>query len=115
MEYHIEERKDVIIIYCQERLDINSSWSLEEEVMEKLDKNFKYFVFELTNTQYISSSGIRVIVSTHNKLKSRGGALYLANLSDSVRVIIKLVELEGILNIVDSLETALNAINEKRK
>jgi len=115
MEYHIEERKDVIIIYCQERLDINSSWSLEEEVMEKLDKNFKYFVFELTNTQYISSSGIRVIVSTHNKLKSCGGALYLANLSDSVRVIIKLVELEGILNIVDSLETALNAINEKRK
>ncbi|MCR4421948.1 MAG: STAS domain-containing protein [Spirochaetales bacterium] len=114
MKYLIEEREKVLIIYFQEKLDINSSLEIEEDLTEKLEKDIKYVVFDFKNTQYISSSGIRVIVSTHKKLEKRNGALYVTNLSESVKVVLKLVELDKILNIVESTEIALLEIDGRK-
>lgn len=115
MKYHIEEREKVIIVYFQDKLDINTSLELEEELIEKLEKDIKFIIFDLKNTQYISSSGIRVIVATHKKLEKRNGALFLTNVSESVRVILRLVELEKVLNIVENTEQALLEIDDRKK
>ncbi len=115
MKYLIEQRDDVAIIYLQDKMDINTSLELEQELNDRLGKEIKYAIFEFKNTQYISSSGIRVLVSCHKKLEKVGGRSYLCNLSEPVKVVIKLVELDKILNIVDSLETALLEINKRKK
>lgn len=115
MKYLIEERDNLIIIYFSDKLDINASLEVEEDLTEKLERDIKFVIFDFKNTQYISSSGIRVIVSTHKKLENRNGALYLTNISESVRVVLRLVELERILNIVDNIETALLEIDGRKK
>lgn len=114
MKYLIEEREDLLVVYFQDKLDINTSLEIEEELTEKLEKDIKFVVFDFKNTQYISSSGIRVIVSTHKKLEKRNGALYLSSVSDSVKVVLKLVELDKILNIVESQEVALIEIDGRK-
>ncbi|HPC38475.1 MAG TPA: STAS domain-containing protein [Exilispira sp.] len=114
MKYLVEEREKVLIVYFTEKLDINSSLEIEEELTEKLEKDIKFVIFDFKNTQYISSSGIRVIVATHKKLQQRNGALYITNISESVRVVLKLVELDKILNIVENTETALLEIDGRK-
>jgi len=115
MKYLVEQRDDIVIIYLQEKLDISASLEIEEEISEKLEKEIKYIVFDFKNTQYISSSGIRVLVATHKTLDKRGGALYLSNISESVKIVLKLVELDKILNIVESVEVALLEIDGRKK
>lgn len=115
MKYLIEERENVIIVYFQEKLDINASLEVEEELTEKLEKDINFMIFDFKNTQYISSSGIRVIVATHKKLEKRNGALYITNVSESVKVVLKLVELDKILNIAENTETALLEIDGRKK
>lgn len=114
MKYLVEEREKVLIVYFTEKLDINSSLEIEEELTEKLEKDIKFVIFDFKNTQYVSSSGIRVIVATHKKLQQRNGALYITNISESVRVVLKLVELDKILNIVENTETALLEIDGRK-
>ncbi len=115
MKYLFEQRDDLIIIYLQEKLDINASLEIEEDLSEKLEDEVKYIIFDFKNTQYISSSGIRVLVATHKKLEKRGGALYLTSVAESVQVVLKLVELDKILNIVESVEVALLEIDGRKK
>lgn len=114
MKYLVEEREKVLIVYFTEKLDINSSLEIEEELTEKLEKDIKFVIFDFKNTQYVSSSGIRVIVATHKKLQQRNGALYITNISESVRVVLKLVELDKILNIVENTEIALLEIDGRK-
>lgn len=115
MKYHVEQKQDILIFHCGERMDINASLEMEEEIVEKIDEGFRLFVFDLSNTQYISSSGIRVLVSTLKKLEKKDGFMVLTNITSAVNTILNLVELKDLFVIRDSLEEAMNYLNEKAK
>lgn len=67
-------------------------------------------VVDLSGLDFIDSTGLGVIVATHQRLSDGGGRLALAIGSDRVERPFKLAGLLGVLNVHPDLPTALGSV-----
>ncbi len=75
----IEERKDHSIILCiSGRLDVAASQTLEEEISKWIALPMVWnLILDLSKIEYISSAGIRVLLSAKKKMKSNRDLIIL--------------------------------------
>lgn len=109
MELTTRKEGNVQIIQLEGRLDVHLSLEIEQAVNDLIDKGEKYLLFDLANVQYLSSSGLRIFIAAMRRLKGVDGNLKLANMSESVKKIFKVVELIDLFEIYPSVEEALKA------
>ncbi|MDO4560051.1 MAG: STAS domain-containing protein [bacterium] len=81
------------------RLDTSTSPRLETELASAL-KTAKEVTFDFAKLEYLSSAGLRVILSTHKKLKAAGGGLTVANVNEVIKNVFDLTGFSEILHIV---------------
>lgn len=79
------------------RLDTTTAPELDKE-LESLAGSVKDLVFDLEKTQYISSAGLRVILSTQ-KAMSKVGSLTLINVSGDIKELFDMTGFSTFLNI----------------
>ncbi len=79
------------------RLDTMTSPELEETVNDRIN-NVEKLVFDLTNLEYISSAGLRVLLLTQKKMNKQGTML-LTNPQPEVKEIFEVTGFTDILNI----------------
>ena len=70
-----EKQIGVFTVFPSGSLDARSSSLLQEKVDRLLDNAAKVIVFDLSQLEFISSSGIRVFVIARKALHKRGGKL----------------------------------------
>lgn len=80
------------------RLDTTTSPQLEAE-LAKLPTEAKNITFDFTKLEYLSSAGLRVILSTHKKLTAAGGLLTVKNVNEVVMNVFNLTGFSDILHI----------------
>jgi len=107
MDIKTETKNKWLVFYLEGRLDVTLSQQLEAMVIEKIDSGINFILFNLDKVEYMSSSGLRVFISSMRKLKDKKGEIRLSNMSESVRKILKIVDLEGMFNIFDNEKSAL--------
>ena len=84
-----------ICIIPEGRLDtINSAVFMEK--MQEFVENEKYLIVDFSLCNYLSSTGIRVLLSSAKKLKTAGGNLFLTNVTEEV---LQVIEMTGLVNI----------------
>jgi len=66
------------VIRVTGRVDAGTFAVLENKIKEYLDAGHKHLVLEMDGIEYLSSAGVRVLISTQKTLKSRGGRLAIA-------------------------------------
>jgi len=76
---------DVMIVLPTGRLDAPSSEELKADMERLIGEGWRKIVANLEGVDYISSSGLRVMLSALKKLRSLGGDLKLASLRPYVR------------------------------
>lgn len=103
----VEKRGDVVVLKVSGRLEINQALELEEIINTNINSGSKLFVFDLGDVHYLSSSGIRVFIATLRQLKDLKGRMILANLSANVIKTLKIVELDGLFEIIGSVDDAV--------
>jgi anti-anti-sigma factor len=64
----------------------------------------------MNDVQHLSSSGIRVLISTLRRAISNNGWVRLARVNQSVKKILKLVELENLFTYYDTIDDALKDV-----
>ncbi len=106
----VEKKGDVVILKVSGRLEINQALELEEIVNTQINNGSKYFVFDLGDVHYLSSSGIRVCIATLRQLKDLKGRMILSNLSSNVIKTLKIVELDGLFEIINSVDEAVSNV-----
>ena len=79
-------------------MDSTNASELEQSVNAYVD-DYDTLVLDLAGVDYISSAGLRVIVSTHKEMSEKGGNLILRNLNRNVSDIIRLTGFDKKLNI----------------
>ncbi len=57
-------------------------------------------VIDLANVPYMSSAGLRLLLSAHKTMLGKGGELQIANVQESVREVLDITGFSDILNIV---------------
>jgi anti-sigma B factor antagonist len=95
IEKKVEEKK--MIVKVSGRLDTISSTELNNELKDDLP-NINELIFDFEGLNYISSSGLRIILSTQ-KVMNKQGKMTVKNVNDFVMEVFDATSFTDILNI----------------
>jgi anti-anti-sigma factor len=107
MEITTRDYKHANVIRVIGRVDAGTYVELENKIKEYLDGGHKHLVLEMDGTEYLSSAGVRVLISTQKALKPRGGRLALSQPSDRVKDVLKLAGVDVLFPTYDTTVAAL--------
>ncbi len=87
-----------LTVALEGRIDTLTAPQLETELAPLLE-GVSALVIDLAQVAYISSAGLRVLLSTHKKMLSAGGSLTIANAVSAVREVFDITGFSDILTL----------------
>lgn len=110
MKLKTKKIKDINIVSLSGRLDVQLSADIEKEIHKIIESEPEcHFLLNLKDINYLSSSGIRIFVSTMRILKEKDRKLKLCEMDNNAKKIFEIVELMDMFDIYDTEEEALNS------
>jgi anti-anti-sigma factor len=102
-----EKKNNTMVLSVAGRLDAVSAPEFESQVSGFIDQGEMQFVVDFQGLEYISSAGLRAILSPAKKLKAVKGSLVLANLTGSVKKVFEISGISTIIPLFDSVNEAM--------
>lgn len=87
-----------LTIIVDGRIDTITSQDLEKEIDNEIG-NFESLIIDFSGLEYISSAGLRVLISSQKKLKSDDIPVIIKNVNDTVNEIFRMSGFDKILTI----------------
>ena len=109
MQYKINDSN--LIIEVGSELDHHHADILYKNI-ENLEKNKRYknLIFDFSNTEFMDSSGVGLIISRYKYLSMSGGNVIVVGLSDNLE---KLFYVSGLHKIIRTYSKLEDVFNEK--
>ncbi len=107
--YRKEEGKGVVVLGVDGQLIVGNRHELKQKVLDALEAGERKFLIDFTETGYIDSSGLGVLVSLSKKVREVQGQLRLAGLNDDLHTLFELTKLDTLFAIDESVDKALAA------
>ena len=108
MNLNLKKLENTVVIYLEGRLDVHLSADIEKKINKLIENEPKSnILLNLKDVEYMSSSGLRIFVSTMRILKENNRKLVLCNMNNAVKKIFEVVELTDMFDIFNSEEEAL--------
>ena len=80
------------------RLDTPAAVKAQQEIGPLLENADKEIVFDCTNLEYISSSGLRLFLTIRKEASVKGGKVIIENINDEIR---KVFMMTGFFNLFE--------------
>lgn len=93
----LEKGKDNAVLKIEGRLDTTTAPQLENEI-NKLLSETKNLILDMAKLEYISSAGLRVILSTQKKV-GKDGSLKIVSVCDPIMEVFEITGFVDILTI----------------
>ena len=110
MEIQIEQSGDAWVVSVTGKLDALSAGDYEKAVNQLVADGKTRLVVNFAELSYISSAGLRVLLSTAKQLKPKGGLALFANVHGNVLEVFEMTGFSTILGLHDSVDAALAAL-----
>ena len=111
MEISTQDMDRASVIKVTGRVDSATAPDLETALKQLVDGSKTKIVLDLTNVEYMSSAGLRAMVSTLKAVKRVNGDLRLASPSSRVEEVLRLAGLTSIFSIYPSQKDAVASFN----
>jgi len=111
MEITQQEENGIVTIAIKGRLDADSSPEAEKVVKEALEGQSTRVLFNLGALEYLSSAGLRVLLSTAKEMRRREGKIVLCSLNEFVKEIFEVSGFQSLIPIVDSVESGIEVLS----
>ena len=98
METTVEHLEDKIMVTLKGELDTAAATEVSEKLEPLYTANGKDVVIDCTELEYISSSGLRILISILKGAKNGGSRVVMKNLNDDIKDVFKLT---GFINLFD--------------
>jgi len=108
----ITTKDGVTIISLDPRFDANSAPEIETEIKKALAPGPQKVIFDFSQTGYIASAGLRVLLSTSRMVLKGGGAVVLCSLSPQVRQVFDIAGFLKIFTVAGSRDEALTLLKK---
>ena len=95
MNIEVNKNTNEIIIEVAGRLDTTTAPTLEKTINDNIDVTTN-FVLDLKELKYISSAGLRVLLSTQKKMQ-QNGSMKVINVSEEVMEVFEMTGFADIL------------------
>jgi anti-sigma B factor antagonist len=100
---------DVACVTVEGRLDAATVPVFEQTLQRLLADGQCRLVVDMSAVNYISSSGLRVLLTARRQARSRGGDVFLCCLHPRVREILEMVGFISVFGIYGSCDEAVSA------
>ena len=98
MSYKITEEENVATVHLDGEIDMDVTEKAKEVIFPHIDAG-KEVHLNLSNVQYMDSSGISVLMESHQKALEKNTKVIIKDVSKSVLKVIMMAKLEQILNL----------------
>lgn len=102
-----EKKGDILVIRIAGRLDAISSPIAEKKVFEYINSGQYKLVLDFSKVDYLSSAGMRMLLSTTKKLKSLAGKVTLCAIAPNVMDVLRMSGFDHVLDLAQTEEEAL--------
>jgi len=113
MEISENKKRNVNIVSLGGRLDAYSANELEKKLVSLIDAAQVLLVVNLEKLQYISSSGLRVLLAALKKVRKQQGDIRLACLQPYIKEVFDIAGFTSLFNMLDTEEAAIGSFEEK--
>ena len=111
MKYSVnKEEKYTILRLNEEKLDTNLAPQLKSEFVTLHAEGVKNIILDMAEVKYTDSSWLSALLVGNRTILQNGGIFVLACLSDHVMKLIKISQLDGLLNILPTVEESVDAV-----
>ena len=97
MTINVERDYELVILEITGRLDATTAPNLDT-VINELSEDIKELVLDMSALEYISSAGIRVVLSAYKKMMSNKGIMRITKANEMVRDVFEMTELLELLD-----------------
>jgi anti-anti-sigma factor len=107
MEIQTAKEEKAVIVSVQGRIDAVTAPEFEKALSSLIARGENVFLFNFSGLEYISSAGLRSILSTAKQLKPKGGSILFSGLKGPVKDVFKISGFGAIFKIFETQEDAL--------
>ena len=106
-----EDRKaDAVILALSGKLDATTAKTFEDRILGVINSGTQRLVVDLSQLDYISSSGLRVFIIAAKRLQTVDGKIVLCSMKDHVRQVFDLAGFSSMLSIYGSRDEAMKGL-----
>jgi anti-sigma B factor antagonist len=111
MKYTIDKQEKYTLLRLhEEKMDSSIAPNLKSEMVTLHAEGTRNIILDLTEVKYTDSSGLSALLVGNRIFQEEGGIFVLACLSDHTMKLIRISQLDSVLNILPSVEEAIDAV-----
>ncbi len=99
MDIKINESDDVVKIVVSGDIEMMSIKEFKSRLFDVGERTYKDVDIDLSNVDYIDSSGVGVLITLLKRQKSKGKTLNISKVSSKVMNVLKLSSLSDVFNL----------------
>ncbi len=103
----------VFVIHLSGRLDSTSIIQFSNCLKHTLEMNAMKILVNFEEVEYLSSVGIRALISALNKIQERGGTMAICSLQDNIEEIDTILRLRDIFTVYPTEAEAIQALQDQ--
>ncbi len=105
MKVETKRENGIFIVFVEGEVDAVTCDELQQKIDDLIEKGASSILLDLAGVDYISSAGLRVLLSTAKKLYSKG-VFAISRPKPTVAEILEMVGLASVISVYDDLEAA---------
>ncbi len=111
MKYTIDKQEKYSLLRLHEdKLDSSVAPGLKSELITLHAEGVRNIVLDMAEVKYTDSSGLSALLVGNRIVQEDGGIFILTTLSDHTLKLIKISQLDSVLNILPKVEEAIDAV-----
>ncbi|MEQ8810587.1 MAG: STAS domain-containing protein [Imperialibacter sp.] len=111
MKYSLDKsEKYSILKITQEKLDTSTAPDYKSEFVKLQAEGSSNMILDLSDVKYVDSSGLSALLVGNRCFSEAGGIFVMIGMNDHVVNLIKISQLDKVLNIVPTKEEAIDTV-----
>ncbi|MFN3840973.1 MAG: STAS domain-containing protein [Cyclobacteriaceae bacterium] len=111
MKYTIDKQEKYSLLRLhEEKMDSSVAPGLKSELITLHAEGVKNIILDLSEVKYTDSSGLSALLVGNRIIQEDGGIFILSHLSDHTMKLIKISQLDSVLNILPTVEESIDAV-----
>ena len=98
MIFEVKENNEKVLATVSGRLDTPSAVSAQQEITPLLENADKEIILDCSNPEYISSSGLRLLLTIRKEAAAKGGKVIVKDINDDIK---KVFMMTGFYNLFE--------------
>lgn len=107
MEISVRDEQGFTVVSVSGRLDAGTAQTLEKSCANLISEGKSKVVLNLSDLEYVSSAGLRSVLTVAKKLKAVSGSLVLCGLHGLVKEVFSISGFDSFFPVYESVESAI--------